>query len=75
MPVGIDFYDELEMLISSRRACEIVFLKDGGRSVIHGIIADISDPGQNTFLKMDSGLEIRLADLIEVNGKGRSSLC
>lgn len=75
MSVGIDFYDELEMLATSRTNCEIVFMKDGGRSIVQGVIYNLSDPGERAFLRMDSGLEILLADLLRVNGKVPSNLC
>ena len=75
MAVRVDFYDELETLVASRKSCEIAFNKDGGRSVIRGTVADLSDLGEDLFLTMESGLEIRLADIIEIDGKSQSNLC
>ncbi|MEJ7768401.1 MAG: hypothetical protein WKF89_11365 [Chitinophagaceae bacterium] len=75
MPPDFDFFEELEMMAASRKPCEITFMKDGGRSIIHGTISDAYVEGAQTFIRMDSGLEIEMNLLLEVNGIRQTGAC
>lgn len=75
MAPNVDFYEELEMLAASRRPCEIIFMKEGSQAVIHGVIADAFVDEEKTFLTMDSGLNIEIENLIEVNGVKQWAAC
>ena len=69
IPVNSFFYDELEALLTRGRPVKVVFWNDGGKAVIQGKIEDIGSNEGVSFLKMASGLRIRLDKLIEVDGK------
>ena len=74
-PVSCDFYDELEALATMRKSCEIIFMNNGGRSQIRSSIADLYTREKVEYLKTESGLEIRLDNLIQVDGKIASNYC
>jgi Rho-binding antiterminator len=67
-PVDCNFYDELEALAMKRKSCEITFLNNGGKAVIHAAIEDLYTRDGVEYLKSSSGLEIRLDHLIQVDG-------
>jgi len=69
-PIRCDFHDELEALAVKRRTCEIVYRDDAGDPVtVEDRIEDIYARNREEFLKLKSGLTIRLDRLIEVDGK------
>ena len=74
-PVSCDFYDELEALATMKKRCDIIFMQQGGRSQIKGTIADLYTREKVEYLKTDSGLEIRLDNLVQVDGKIASNYC
>lgn len=74
-PVNCDFYDELEALATRHKPCEIIFINNGSRSVIRATIADLVTKDKVEYLITDSGLEIRLDQLVQVDGKLASNYC
>ena len=74
-PVSCDFYDELEALATRHKPCEIIFINNASRSVIHARIADLVTRDKVEYLVTDSGLEIRLDQLVQVDGKLSSNYC
>jgi Rho-binding antiterminator len=74
-PISCDFYDELEALATRHKTCDIIFFNNGGRSQIRGEIADLYTREKVEYLKTTSGLEIRLDQLVEVDGKIASNYC
>lgn len=69
-PISCDFHDELEALAVRRRKCEITYRDISGNPVtVEDCIEDIYARDKEEFLKLKSGLEIRLDRLIEVDGK------
>ena len=69
-PVNCDFYDELEALATLKKKADIVFIADnGGKSVIQGRITDLYTRDHVEYMKLDNGLEIRLDEVIEIDGK------
>ncbi len=69
-PVNCDFYDELEALATQKKNCAIRFKGDNeGISSIQAKIADLYTHEHIEYMKTDSGLEIRLDKLVEVDGK------
>ncbi len=75
-PINCDFYDELEALATLKRKCDIIFRsEDGGTIVIKGRIVDLFTKEKVEFMKLESGLEIRLDKLIEVDGKKAAYYC
>lgn len=76
IPINCDFYDELESLATMKRSCQIVFRHENGAvSTIRGVILDLYTRNKIEYLKMDSGLEIRLDKLIEADGKKPQNYC
>ena len=74
-PVSCDFYDELEALATQHKPCEIIFINNGSKSVIHTRIAKLVTRDKTEYLVTDSGLEIRLDQLVQVDGKLSSNYC
>jgi Rho-binding antiterminator len=74
-PISCDFYDELEALATRKKTCDIVFFNNGGRSEVRGEIADLYTREKVEYMKTSAGLEIRLDQLIEVDGKIASNYC
>jgi Rho-binding antiterminator len=73
-PVNCDFYDELESLATFKRDCEIIFRADNdAKSIIRGRILDLYTREQVEYMKLDNGLEIRLDQIIEIDGKRRNN--
>lgn len=69
-PISCDFHDELETLAVMRRTSEITYRDSSGNpATVEDRIEDIYTKGKEEFLKLKSGLVIRLDRLIEVDGK------
>jgi len=74
-PVSCDYYDELEALATRHKPVEIIFINNGGKSVIRAQIANLYTRDKMEYLVTDSGLEIRLDQLVQVDGKLSSNYC
>ena len=74
-PVSPEFYEELEELAMAKKNCEVVFEKDGGRVVVHGSLEHVYEEDGTSYVRMDSGLHIRLDRLIRVDGKIPPEYC
>ncbi|HZG23992.1 MAG TPA: hypothetical protein VEZ17_05400 [Chitinophagaceae bacterium] len=74
-PVSPEFYEELEELALAKKNCEVVFEKDGGRVIVQGRLEHVYEEDGAAFLSMDSGLHIRLDQLIKVDGKIPPDYC
>ena len=69
-PVNCNFYDDLETLATLHKKCEIIFWSDNGaKSVLYDQILDLYARDGIEYLKLSSGLEIRLDKLVEIDGK------
>jgi Rho-binding antiterminator len=72
-PISCDYYDELEALAIMKKKVEIIFVaENGGKSIVLGRITELYTRDHVEYMKLDSGLEIRLDSLIEVDGKKRA---
>ena len=70
------FYEELELLVLLRKACEIVFRSgNGARTVIRDRISSLSDQEGREWLQTASGLQIPLDCLEQVDGRQPSGTC
>ncbi|MHA4811276.1 hypothetical protein ACX0G9_24455 [Flavitalea flava] len=75
-PFSGSFYEELEMLVLSKKSCEIIFYSEnGGRTVIRDKIAGLYADGDKETLKTGSGLIIGLEKLVQVDGMIPSNYC
>jgi Rho-binding antiterminator len=76
IPINCNFYDELEALATMKRTCRIVFRHENGAvSAVQAVILDLFIINKVEYMKLDSGLEIRLDKLIEVDGKLPGNYC
>ena len=75
IPVSSRFYDELDRLVKSGKPCEIIYLKQGVRLVVRSIIVDLFSGQEGDFIITDSGLEIRLDQLVQVDNKLAPNYC
>lgn len=70
IPINCDYYDELEALAVQKKKCEIVFRNnDGTATSISGVIKTFFIRDKAEFLLLTNGKEIRLDQLIIVDGK------
>lgn len=74
IPVDCDFHDELEALATLRQVCQITYRNADNQVVdVQGQIVDIYTADRAEFLKLKNGTEIRLDQIVSVNGKPASS--
>ncbi len=75
-PISCAFYDELEALATLRKRVQLVYRNELGHvAEIIGIIRNFATRNKAEFLILDSGIEIRLDRLIEVDGKPLAGYC
>ena len=73
--VAPDFYEVLEKLVILKKTCDVVFRQDGSKAIITGKIVDLFEKDGARYMKMGSGLEIRLDQLLQVDRKFFPELC
>ena len=66
-PIDCDLYDELVALIMRRQHCAIRYWNDGEESAIADQLIDIYSQDKQEFLRLKSGITIRLDALISVD--------
>lgn len=73
-PVGCGFYDELEIL-AMRRQHVVIDYRDGhGLELqVEGRIDDVFSREGEEFLRLEDGPQLRLDQLIRVNGRAADS--
>jgi len=74
-PVNIDLYHELEVLATTRKSCELIFKHHESRTAVRGKIEDVFMQDDNAFLRMDTGLEIQLDCIIQLDAKLITGYC
>lgn len=68
-PIACGLHDELEARAIKKQKCKITFVDDSGViQTIDSIISDLFARDKVEYLKTESGLEIRLDDVKEVDG-------
>lgn len=76
VPVSCDFQDELEAAATLQLQCLIVYHNAEGEIVERqDRIVDIYAANKADYLKLTDGTEIRLDQLVSVNGKEMSTTC
>lgn len=75
IPVNIDLYQELEVLATTRKGCELIFKHHESRTAVRGKIEDVFMRDEKAFLRMDSGLEIQLDSVIQLDAKIITRYC
>jgi Rho-binding antiterminator len=75
-PTDRNFYEELELLVSLKRPVHITFkASNGAVSTVNDSVYRLYTKEDAEYLELESGLEIRLDHLINVNGKRPSNFC
>lgn len=68
-PIDCNAYDELTVRITRGRPVTVRWREtDGGEAACTEVLADVFTRGEEEFLRLASGREIRLDRLIEVDG-------
>ena len=69
-PVNNQFKEELEILAAMKTKCFLSFAGDNGAPVnIHTTILNVYSIDEASYLKTESGLQIRLDKLLTIDGK------
>lgn len=67
-PIACGLYDELELRALRKQKVKIVFLNDKKENeIVECVIADLFSKDNVEYLKTDTGLIIRLDDVVEVD--------
>jgi len=74
-PINCDFHDELEAIATLRNNCVIVYCSSDGETRVQDYIDDVYARNGEEFIKLNSGLVIRLDALVEVDGKSSPPSC
>lgn len=76
IPISCAFYDELEAIATLRQNAVIKYAAaDGGTKSAAGKIKDFFIREGVEYLMLDTGFEVRLDDIISVNGKIMGNYC
>lgn len=76
VPISCSFYDELEAIATLRQEAVIKYSEEAGKTIeVRSKIKDLFTRAKAEYLLLDSGLEIRLDQLISVNGKIMGNYC
>ena len=75
-PISCNFYDELTLLAMRKKTCEIVYrVNEQKVTTVTGVIRDIYTKEKEEFVVLESGLAIRLDQLISADGKILGNYC
>ncbi len=74
-PISCDFYDELTWCLVQKKMVAITYLEHNTPITIQSRLRDIQTKNKAEYLILDSGLEIRLDQLLEVDGKLLKNYC
>ncbi len=75
-PISCDFYDELTLLAMRRKPCPVIYKnEDGAEVTVETVIQDIFTRNSEEFLLLSTDIEVRLDNLISVDGKRLSNYC
>ena len=75
-PISCDFHDELEAISVQKKPVEVVYKDErGGRQVLEGRITDLYTRDHEEFMIVEGGVEIRLDQLVMVDGKPLKQDC
>ena len=69
IPISCSLHDELESAATLRQKCEILYQDRSDTCKVVGVIADLYARDGVEYLRLDSGLEIRLDQLVRLNDK------
>ena len=75
IPINCDFYDELEALATIGKKVQMVFMDGASKVETQGTIRDLYTRESVEYMKLDTGLVIRLDKLVEIDGKFPPGFC
>ena len=75
VPISCSYYDELELWAMRQTVCEILYKNEATAISIRGKIHNLYARKAEEFMVLDSGLEIRLDQILSINGKELSKYC
>ncbi len=74
-PINCSYYDRLEAWATTKKEVSIKYLEDNEETVVKAKIVDFFIVDGAEFLKLESGLSIRLDFLLEVDGIALPKSC
>jgi Rho-binding antiterminator len=75
IPINCDYYDELEALATIGKKVGIQFLDGEAKVKVKAVIINLFTKDSVEYMTLDTGMEIRLDKLLEVDGKIPPNLC
>ena len=72
-PISCDYYDELELFALRQTPCELRIQVGEKEQILYGKIKNLYARKGEEFLVLDDKTEIRLDQIISVNGKIRKA--
>jgi Rho-binding antiterminator len=75
IPINCNFYDELEAIATIGKKVGLVYQENGARIETRGVITDLYTTESVEYMKLDTGLVIRLDKLVEIDGKLPPNVC
>lgn len=68
-PIDCTFYDELTLRAMRRSTAEISYVdEEGGEHAARGVVEDVFTRGDEEYLRLESGTEIRLDRIRAIDG-------
>ena len=74
-PIDCSFYDRLEEAATLRRVIQIEYMQDGQRRTISARINDLRLMDGAEWMILETGVSIRLDDLLRVDGHDLPGTC
>ena len=76
IPISCDFHSELELLALRGTSCQILYKTEDNKIInVSGIIKDLYTLNKEEFLLLRDSTEIRLDQLVSVNGLELKNYC
>ena len=76
IPISCSYYDELEAWATLKTNCLIVYRDNEGMTLqTEGLIKNLFTSNKEEFMHLDYGLQLRLDQLININGKAIINYC
>ena len=74
-PISCSYYDELELWAMRQTNCEILYEENNIAKSINGRIKNLYAKQGEEFMILDYSIEIRLDQILSINGKELKNYC
>lgn len=75
-PIACDFYDELTLRAMRCSVAEIRYVDEEGQEhVVQAVVEDVFTRGDEEYLRLESGMEIRLDRILAIDGIRQPGTC